>query len=125
MTTITVCTTCRRPELREDKSADPCGEAFLSRVRAAASEQAGISVRGVACLMGCAHGCNVAISDHEKMTYVLGRFDGEDSDAAALVDYARRHNASDTGQVPFREWPQGVKGHFVARVPPTSPPDNT
>ncbi|MEM8741796.1 MAG: DUF1636 domain-containing protein [Pseudomonadota bacterium] len=116
MTTITVCTTCRRPALREAAEGPPCGEAFLGHVADAAPP--GISVRGVACLMGCSHGCNVAISAHGKLAYVLGRFEGDAEDAAALVGYAALHAESASGQVPFRTWPSGVKGHFVARIPP-------
>ena len=73
-TTITVCTTCRQPHLREDKARDPCGEALLAAVEAAAQGVPGVEVRGTACLMGCEHGCNAAISGPGKMTYVLGRF---------------------------------------------------
>ncbi len=117
MTTITVCTTCRVPETREDKSRPPEGEGFLPLV-AAAGARAGVAVRGTACLMGCEHGCNLAISAPGKLTYVLGRFDGTAQDAAAVADYAAKHQTSDSGAVPYRDWPQGVKGHFVARVPP-------
>ncbi|SNS48906.1 DUF1636 family protein [Tropicimonas sediminicola] len=117
MTTITVCTTCRNAVNRDTQKGAPTGEDFLDLVRERA-EGSGIAVRGVACLMGCNHGCNVAISDTGKMTYVLGRFDGTEADAAALTDYARQHATSASGTVPFRQWPQGVKGHFVARVPP-------
>ncbi len=41
--------------------------------------------------------------------------------AQAIVDYARLHAASDSGQVPYRQWPEGVKGHFVTRHPPLPP----
>lgn len=122
MTTITVCTTCRNAESRaaEDGPAVPTGEAFLERMRAAA-EAGPVTVRGTACLMGCAQGCNVAITAAGKMSYVLGRFDGTEADAAALVDYATRHADSDSGVVPFRQWHPGIKGHFVARIPPLAP----
>ncbi|SFC70589.1 DUF1636 family protein [Tropicimonas isoalkanivorans] len=118
MTTITICTTCRNAETRESKAGDPTGEAFLDHTRAAVASHDGLTVRGTACLMGCDHGCNAAISAHGKMTYVLGRFDGTPEDAAALADYAGKHAASATGAVPYRTWPQGVKGHFISRVPP-------
>ncbi|PRY26201.1 putative metal-binding protein [Aliiruegeria haliotis] len=117
MTTITVCTTCRNEAARETREGDPTGEAFLANVEAAA-QGSGVQVRGVACLMGCAHGCNVAISGTGKMVYVLGRFEGTPEDASALVEYAGSHAESPNGVVPFRQWPQGVKGHFVSRVPP-------
>lgn len=118
-TTITVCTTCRTPEQRVEKQGDPCGEAFLERMQAAAD---GLAVRGAACLMGCEHGCNIAISAEGKMAYVLGRFEGSAEDAEAVVEYARFHAESPAGVVPYRSWPQGVKGHFVARIPPLEPP---
>ena len=118
MTTITVCTTCRQPHLREQKERTPCGEAMLDLVRAAAEGAPGVSVRGTACLMGCEHGCNLAISDSGKLTYVLGRFAPGAETAQAVVEYAQGHAASASGAVPFRQWPQPVKGHFIARVPP-------
>ncbi|WP_172332670.1 DUF1636 domain-containing protein [Mangrovicoccus sp. HB161399] len=116
MTTITVCTTCRTAEERGDRTLPPSGEAFLAALEAASGD--GIAVRGTACLMGCEHGCNVAISAHGKLTYVLGHFSGSAEDASAVSAFAAGHAESGTGQVPFRQWPQGVKGHFVARVPP-------
>jgi predicted metal-binding protein len=121
MTTITICTTCRQPALRDDKERTPCGEAMLQAVTEAAADVAAVRVRPVACLMGCEHGYNIAISDDAKLTYVLGRFVPGAEAAQAIVDYAAKHAESPTGVVPFREWPQGVKGHFVARVPPLNP----
>lgn len=118
MTTITICTTCRQPALREDKTLTPCGEALLRQVSEAADDNPDIKTRGVACLMGCEHGCNIAISGDDKLTYVLGSFTPDIDAAEAIVAYAAKHSESESGVVPFREWPQGVKGHFVARVPP-------
>lgn len=121
MTTITVCTSCRQPSLREDKTRPPCGEAMLREVEAAATGVPSVTVRPAACLMGCGHGCNVAIQDDNKLAYVLGSFAPEADAAEAIVEYAAKHSESATGVVPFREWPQGVKGHFVARIPPLNP----
>lgn len=116
-TTITVCDTCRR-EARKELSGEPsCGQGLLAEVQKAA-EAADIEVRHVSCLMGCERACNIAISANGKLTYVLGKFDPTAEAAAAIVEYAKGHAASQTGAVPFRQWPQGVKGHFVARVPP-------
>lgn len=117
MTTITVCTTCRTPENRETKEGDPQGESFLPLMQIAGTQH-GVEVRGTACLMGCEHGCNVAVQDDGKLTYVLGRFDGTAEDADAVAEFAAGHKVSETGQVPFKQWPQGVKGHFVSRIPP-------
>lgn len=119
VTVITVCDTCRRAERKELKDEPSCGETLLAAVRTAA-EEAGdaVEVRQVSCLMGCERACNVAISAPGKLTYVLGRFDPTAEAAGGIVDYAQGHSASDTGAVPFRQWPKPVKGHFVARIPP-------
>ena len=93
------------------------GESFLPAMEKAAAKH-GITVRGVACLMGCEHGCNIAIQKDGKFSYVLGRFDGTPEDAEAVAEFAAGHRESETGQVPFKQWPQGVKGHFVSRIPP-------
>ncbi len=118
MTTIFVCTTCRQPHLREARQGDPCGEALLAHVAAAAAETPSVRVVPVACVMGCEHGCNIALRDGHKFGYVLGRFAPEAADAGAIVDYAAKHAASETGVVPYRAWPDGVKGHFISRIPP-------
>jgi predicted metal-binding protein len=68
--------------------------------------------------MGCSSACNVTLQAPGKMAYTLGRFDPEAEAAAGIVAYASGHAASETGVVPFREWPQAVKGHFVTRHPP-------
>ena len=74
--------------------------------------------------MGCSHGCNVAIQAPGKLAYTLGRFDADQDAAEAIVEYAELHANSETGQVPFKQWPQGVKGHFVTRHPPLPSDDN-
>jgi predicted metal-binding protein len=67
--------------------------------------------------MGCDFACNVAIQASGKLNYVLGNFSPNIESAKGIVDYAKLHAASDKGQVPFREWPQSIKGHFRARLP--------
>jgi len=95
------------------------GEVLAAEIEARAGA-AGVKTRRVACTMGCDRACNIIVQGADadgvaKMGYSLGKFDGTPEDAAAIVEYAALHAASPTGQVPFRTWPQGVKGHFVSR----------
>ena len=90
------------------------GEAFAELIEAAA-QPAGISTRRVTCPMGCERACNVIVQGQGKISYSLGTFDPTPEDAQAIVEYAVMHSESETGQVPFRQWPVGVKGHFVSR----------
>lgn len=114
---ITICDTCKRDDWTADSHSRPHGEDLAERIEARA-ESAGVRTRRVSCLMGCTHGCNVAVQAPGKLAYTLGRFTPDDEAAQAIVDYAALHAQSETGQVPYRTWPQGVKGHFVTRHPP-------
>ena len=53
----------------------------------------------------CRHGLN-------------GRFAPDEDAAAAILDCAVHYAQSEHGRVPFNDWPQGVKGHFITRTPP-------
>lgn len=119
MTTwITICDTCKRDGWDRTGMERPDGEALAALVEAAAQGVEGLRTRRVSCLMGCKHGCNVAVQGAGKLNYTLGDFTPDAQAAAAIVDWAARHARSDSGQVPYRDWPQGVKGHFVTRHPP-------
>lgn len=113
-TWITVCETCRGPGWAEGEPRQ--GERMAALVEAAA-EGTGVRVRRTACLMGCEHGCNVAVQAQGKLAYTLGRFEPVAEAAEGIVAWAALHAGSPTGQVPYREWPQAVKGHFVTRHP--------
>ena len=114
-TTIFVCDTCRYSEEEKARDGRTGGELLAGHVEALAGED--LLVRRQSCLMGCERHCNVSVAAPGKITYVIGRFAPDREAAEAIVGYARLHAASETGRVPFREWPQGVKGHFVARIP--------
>lgn len=116
-TTIFVCDTCRYSTEEKLYGAKTGGEILCEHVERLAAENTEIDVRRQSCLMGCTRHCNVAVTAQAKLSYVLGEFQPDEDSARAIVDYALLHARSDTGQVPFREWPQGVKGHFVARIP--------
>lgn len=116
MTTwITVCDTCKRAEADAVDSTSTDGERLAALVESAAAGR--IQVRRFSCLMGCARACNVTIQAAGKIGYTLTEFEPTEEDAAAIADYAALHQDSATGQVPYRQWPQGVKGHFATRHP--------
>lgn len=115
MTTwITVCDTCKRPGWTAESAKQTDGEILAAMVETAATGTA-VKTRRVSCTMGCERACNVIVQAGGKLCYSLGQFEPLLEDAKAIVEYACKHAESETGQVPFREWPQGVKGHFVSR----------
>lgn len=118
MTTyITICDTCKRDDWDAETCGQTHGETLAELVEQTALNRR-VKTRRVSCLMGCSQGCNVTIQGTGKLAYTLGRFEPDQETAQAIVDYAELHAQSDTGQVPYKQWPQGVKGHFVTRMPP-------
>lgn len=114
MTTwITICDTCKRDEWTPGTAATD-GEALAARVEAAAGD-APVATRRISCLMGCKGACNVTIQATGKIGYTLGAFEASEAAARGIVDYAALHARSETGQVPYKLWPQAIKGHFVTR----------
>ena len=118
MTTwITICDTCKR-EGWDAGSGKTDGEALAELIEPIAAANDAIKTRRVSCMMGCDRACNIAIQGDEKLAYVLGTFEPNADDAQAIIDYAAAYDDSETGQVPYRQWPQGVKGHFTSRTVP-------
>lgn len=118
---ITVCDTCKREDWAPGDG-QPDGEQLAELVEIAAQGATAVKVRRHSCLMGCTRACNVTIQAEGKLNYSLGSFVPETEVAEALVEYATLHAQSDTGQVPYRTWPQAVKGHFVSRHLPLPKP---
>lgn len=116
-TTITICDTCKLEGWDATQTDQTDGERLAADIEHAAMGNADVQTRRHSCLMGCSHGCNIAIQAEGKLTYVMGRFEPGAEAAEGIVEYATKHAASEKGQVPFREWPQAVKGHFVSRIP--------
>ncbi|SFR33365.1 DUF1636 family protein [Litoreibacter janthinus] len=123
MTTwITICDTCKRDDWEARAPGVTDGEIFAELVEAAAEGSDAVRTRRHSCLMGCARGCNIAIQSAGKLNYTVGEFEPSQEAAQAVVGYATLHAQSETGQVPYKQWPQAIKGHFVTRHPPL--PDN-
>ncbi len=119
MTTwITICETCVREGFPGPEEGAERPGAQLAALVEAAAEGTALRTRRHACLMGCDHGCNVAVQAPAKLGYTIGRFEPTAEAAEAIVAWSLLHAESALGQVPYKLWPQGVKGHFVTRHPP-------
>lgn len=113
--TLTLCETCGY-DAAEPEAERP-GERFVREVQRQLGASDALSVQRTRCLMVCQRHCAGVLRAPGKITYVLGGFSPEPEAAAALLDYAREYQRSETGQVPFRSWPAGIKGKFIARIP--------
>lgn len=119
---IYVCETCR---YSLEEPLDENGRSGGWHLHEALVELARLSPRGeefevrtTRCLMACDQHCNVHLRAPRKITYIAGRFVPNAESAAAIMEYFEKYLESNTGQVPYKTWPPGMKGHFIARTPP-------
>ncbi|MFA7588564.1 MAG: DUF1636 domain-containing protein [Novosphingobium sp.] len=119
---VIVCNTCRHSsDAREDQDGVRGGARLFALLRDLAQTDpgyAGLSVEEMPCLFACKDFCTIHIRAPDKVGYVLGRFTPDADTARAILDYAAQHAASHEGRVAYADWPEGVKGHFIVRVPP-------
>jgi predicted metal-binding protein len=116
---ITVCSTCKFAE----------GEAFgpdrrTGGAQLAAALEAAVSNRADGprivrheCLWACADSCAILIRASGRTGYLAGRFMPTVEAAAAILDWTAAYAESTDGSVRYRQWPDGMKGHFIARIP--------
>ena len=115
---IVACNTCRPSAGSAGNSGGAKLVAALRELKAADARYAGIAVQEMSCLFACNDFCAVHLRAPGKICYVLGRFTPDAEAARAILDYAVHYADSEHGNVPFQDWPEGVKGHFITRSPP-------
>jgi predicted metal-binding protein len=119
---LVVCNTCRVSEAdREDADGRRGGAILADALRAEAegdARLAALAIEEMPCLFNCTQHCSVHLRAPGKIGYVLGRFEPTHAAAQAILDYAAAYLESEEGVVPYRRWPEGVKGHFIVRIPP-------
>jgi predicted metal-binding protein len=119
---VVACNTCRfSADEREDGEGQRGGARLVEALHAVSAGDpayAGVAVQEMPCLFACGDFCTVHLRAPGKVGYVLGRFEPGEDAARAILDYAALYAVSETGQVPFKQWPAGVKGHFITRTPP-------
>ena len=119
MREIVVCTTCRyAADAQRGPDGRTGGEILLGLLRDRAN---GIRIADQACLWGCGRPCNVAFRDSARFSYFAGGFAPTEQSADAILAWFALHGETPDGQVPFRSWPDAMRGRFVARIPPVAP----
>jgi predicted metal-binding protein len=118
---IIVCETCSYSKTQQEWNGRRGGELLLEAVERLAAKLPGrdrFEVRPTRCLMACERHCNVHLRALEKICYVIGDLSPDEKGAAIILDYFLKYLESETGSVKYRSWPEGIKGRFIARIPP-------
>jgi predicted metal-binding protein len=119
---IVACSTCGGAEREADGRSR--GEHLLSRLSGelAGRGDVAVSVTSVRCLWACKRSCAVMLRSAERVGYVIVDLAPNEVSARALVDYAELYLATADGAVPYKAWPDALKGHFHCRIPKSSEP---
>lgn len=117
---LVVCATCKFAEdQRDDAQGVRGGQRLHDAILAAAVDPrfAEVTVSQVECLWACSQHCTIHLRAPGKVSYVAGRFSPDGAEATAILEFALAYARSADGAVPYRQWPDGVKGHFITRSP--------
>jgi predicted metal-binding protein len=113
--TLTVCTTCTIPT---EPAIGRDGERLaMALEQQASARHSPPQIVRHECLWACSHSCAILIRSRGRTGYLAGRFEPSAEAAAAILDWARAYGESPDGRVPYGCWPNGIKGHFIARIP--------
>ena len=119
--TIIVCETCNYSREQQELNGRRGGALLfeaISRLAAELPQRDHFALRTTRCLMACERHCNVHLRAPGKICYVIGDMPPNDEGAAIILDYFIKYLGSETGSVRYKTWPEGIKGHFIARIPP-------
>jgi predicted metal-binding protein len=120
---IVACVTCggaaREPDGRTR------GEHLIERLdrERAARGDIGVDVQPVRCLWACKRSCAVLLRSPGRPGYVIVELEPSDSSARALLDYAGLYLRAPDGAVPYKTWPEALRGHFHCRIPAQQAPE--
>ncbi|MCB1381018.1 MAG: DUF1636 domain-containing protein [Alphaproteobacteria bacterium] len=124
MRAIVMCTTCRYSAAEKaGPDGRSGGEVLIEHMREAIAARgvADIGLETQACLWNCKRHCSVILRDAARFTYFTGDHEPTRPQAEAILDWFVAHGETATGEVPFRQWPDRMRGHFIARIPPVKP----
>jgi predicted metal-binding protein len=111
---VIACTSCGGND--RDEAGRTLGERLCAEL-AVAAEGSAVRVTGMRCLWACAHRCAVHVRAPGRTGYVIGRLEPGGDAARGIIDYATAYGETADGAVPFKQWPQAVRGHFLCRIP--------
>ena len=121
MRSLVICSTCRfSAESKYAPDGRTGGEILVTQMLDVLAEQGrgDVAVQSQICLWNCTRPCSVVIRDDERFSYVTGGNAPTKAQAEAILEWFDAHGQTETGEVPFKQWPQAMRGHFIARMPP-------
>lgn len=120
MRSLIFCTTCRySTEQKTGQDGRTGGETLIAHMNDVLAEahREDVKIQTQPCLWNCKQHCSVVFQDDARFSYFTGHHVPERAQAEAILAWFDLHGESETGEVPFRLWPDAMRGHFIARIP--------
>ena len=123
MRSLVICSTCKfSTESKFAPDGRTGGEILIAAMNDVLAEQgrSDVQVQAQSCLWNCTRPCSVVMRDDERFSYVTGGNEPSKAQAEAILQWFDAHGQTETGEVPFKQWPKAMRGHFIARMPPVA-----
>ncbi|MCU0565703.1 MAG: DUF1636 domain-containing protein [Oculatellaceae cyanobacterium Prado106] len=117
--TLFVCQSCHHSseERSNDQTADgACLLEQLNTLRAEQLQPEDFEIQPVGCLWTCDRPCAVAFSAPHKPTYLLTTLPMDET-APALLEFSKRYLDSNTGDIPWKQFPEALQSVSIAKIP--------
>jgi predicted metal-binding protein len=123
MRDILICSTCKYSAAdKTGPDGRTGGETLTGHMRdAIAAKGLPLQVTSQACLWNCKRHCSVVLRDGARFSYFTGDHEPTRAQADAILEWFQMHGETEAGEVPFRQWPDRMRGHFIARIPAVKP----
>jgi predicted metal-binding protein len=112
---LIACETCGSKE--PDARGRTRGQQLIALLRELSAANPAVSVGSTRCLWSCSRSCAVHLRSDNRSGYVIGTLEPTQEYARALLEYAGMYADTPDGAVPFKLWPQPLRGHFICRIP--------
>ncbi|MBE9167049.1 DUF1636 family protein [Pleurocapsales cyanobacterium LEGE 06147] len=118
--TLFVCKSCQRSCQERPENQPFDGTVLLNQLKTWCNENFSsdeVEIQPVGCLWACSQGCVVAVSSHDKPTYLFVNLTPEES-ATALLEFMQLYIKSSQGAVVWKQIPELLQSAIFAQIPP-------
>ncbi len=116
--TLFVCQSCHHSSERpKDQPAD--GTRLLEQLNTLDTEHIQsneFEIQPVGCLWTCDRPCAAALSAPHKPTYLFTHLPADDV-ALALLEFGKLYLSSNTGDIPWKQFPEVLQSVSIAKIP--------
>ncbi|XPM58232.2 MAG: DUF1636 family protein [Leptolyngbya sp. IPPAS B-1204] len=117
--TLFICQSCHHSSEERPENQPADGTRLLEQLNTLGAEHIQSSefeIQPVGCLWTCDKPCAVAFSAPHKSTYLFTTLPTDET-APALLQFGKRYLDSNTGDIPWKQFPEALQSVSIAKIP--------